>query len=506
MAMVTCGTVGALATQGPLSSLDLLTALHLMLEHDPNVAIERTRLDAASGSLLVASGKFDSQLKTDLTQAVSKIPLSASSIQDFRTLQTNVDYSQLFRTGLSIEPRLQLLHSLDAASRQGSVNTATLTFQIRQPLLRGRGRAATDAAELAAAREVTATLLDLRHTVAQRILAVGSQYWTVAAAAANLEVLRASETSSSALLENTRKLIAADVVPAAELVQLEANLAAKQSSRIGGERQLFQARQDLGRQIGLDPAENARLPVPSDAFPTLAVPPAAGAELAAPHADSLVREALLRRADLQAARQRQREAEILLLPARNALLPQLDLVLAPGYSGLAGGSSFGDLFAPLANHVPGASASLSLSLTLPIKNLVAAGQLAQVEANQRQSAFAVDLLVKTVGANVPAALDAVHRDSWQLERAREAVKLFERAVVNEEKKLRAGTSTIIDVITQRDRLDGARQVDVAAKLALAVALLQLRFETGTLVGGDQEEAVIDPSRLTTPPLPEEGSP
>ena len=132
------------------------------------------------------------------------------------------------------------------------MNLGTLTFQIRQPLLRGRGRDAVQAAEHSAEREVAASGLDLRHTISQRLMVVVSQYWQVRAAESNLDVLRANEASARELLANTRKLIAADQVPAADVVQLEASLAAAESSRIGGERDLFAQRQSLGREIGLD--------------------------------------------------------------------------------------------------------------------------------------------------------------------------------------------------------------------------------------------------------------
>jgi outer membrane protein TolC len=103
---------------------------------------------------------------------------------------------------------------------------------------------------------------------------------------------------------------------------------------------------------------------------------------------------------------------------------------------------------------------------------------------------------------VPVALDAVARQAQQLERAREAVRLFERAVINEEKKLRAGTSTLIDLITQRDRLTSARQFEVSAQLNLAVALLELRFQTGTLLPEVDAAGAVDPGRLTTVPFQE----
>jgi outer membrane protein len=331
---------------------------------------------------------------------------------------------------------------------------------------------------------------------------VVSQYWTVEAAVRNLEVLAASEASSRDLLENTRKLIAADQVPAAEVVQLEANLAAQESARIGGERQLFTARRDLGREIGLDGPEIDRLPLPADPFPAVLpekVPPAAGA-------GPFVAAALQERADLRAARERQASAEILRRAAENALEPQLDLLFTPGYSGLTVGSDPASFFSPLYRNIPGASTTLGLSLTLPLLNRRAKGELLQADAALRQNALAVDLIAKAIGANVPAVLDSVGRDAKQLQKAREAERLFERAVINEEKKLRGGTSTLLDVINQRDRLTAARQTEVSAQLALAVSLLQLRFETGTLVGdngGGGEVGAVDISRLTTLPLAEE---
>ena len=116
-------------------------------------------------------------------------------------------------------------------------------------------------------------------------------------------------------------------------MQLEANLAASESARIGGERDLFAQRQDLGREIGLRPEEIAALPLPSDPFPSLGpeeVPPDA-------EAPGFIALALRHRADLEAARQRETELELQRRAAENALKPQLDLILAPNYSGIAAG-------------------------------------------------------------------------------------------------------------------------------------------------------------------------
>ncbi|HSN86019.1 MAG TPA: TolC family protein, partial [Thermoanaerobaculia bacterium] len=106
----------------------------------------------------------------------------------------------------------------------------------------------------------------------------------------------------------------------------------------------------------------------------------------------------------------------------------------------------------------------------------------------------------------PSALDAVARSAQQLERAVVAVRLFERAVENEEKKLKAGTSTLLDAISQRDRLTAARQAQVSAHLNLALALVRLRFETGTLLPDGADPGQIGLADLTSVPPVSGGAP
>ena len=485
----------------PGQGLGLVEVVRLTLQRDPNVAIQEARLLASRGALQSETGRFDPVVSNDLTQARNKLPLSVSpesSTRDLRTLRNLLGVTTQLRSGLSVEPQLQLLRTRDSLVGPGSANQSTFSFLVRQPLLRGRGRPAVTAGERSAEREVAASGLDVRQTLSERVLTVASLYWRVEATMRNLEILRASEESSRELLENTRKLIAADQMPAAELVQLEANLAAKQSTRIGGERLLFQARQDLGREIGLDSAEISNLQLPSDPLPVInpgEVPPLSAA-------GSFVAAALRLRTDLQAARERQASVEALRAGAENALKPQLDLILVPGYSGLAEGTAPGSYFSPLYSNVPGASASVGFSLSWPTFNNRARGNLVQIEASRRQSELAVDLLVNSIGANVPAALDGLARNALQLDKAREAVRLFERAVVNEEKKLRAGSSTLINLISQRDRLTASRQEEVSAQLDLANSILELRFETGTLVGERDEASAERYARLTTLPVQE----
>lgn len=492
----------------PPDGLDLGEAIRLTLENDPNIALTEARLTGARGALLGAAGQFDPVLTSRVDQVASNTPLSEDDSQERRRLESSLGVTQQFRSGLSVTPSLGISRVAAPGAGENAPNVGTLAFTFRQPLLQGRGRPVVAAGEISAEREVAASALDVEQTTAERVLAVVFQYWTARARVLDLEILAASEASSRELLETTRRLVEADQTPAAELVQLEANLAAKESSRIGGERALFTARQDLGREIGLEPARIAALPFPADPFPEVRpaeVPPPA-------EAGRFIEAALRRRADLRAARERQSGAEILLRAADDALKPRLDLLFVPTWTGLVQGGEAGDYFSSLGRNVPGAGASLGFSLSWPTRNRTARGARVETEAFRRQTELLIDLLSRTVGADVPSALDAVRSSALQVEKAAEAVRLFERAVVNEEKKLRAGTSTLIDLISQRDRLTSARQTEVAARLTLAQALARLRFETGTLLvaadGGAPAggTGALRPELLTRVPTLEEIQP
>lgn len=497
------------APPSPDAGLDLGEAIRLTLENDPNIALVEARLAGARGALLGAAGLFDPVLSS----GVSNEPLSAVTRIEERRLESSLGLEKQFRSGLSVTPVLEITRSdVPGAGAAGAgaeaLNVGTLSFAFRQPLLQGRGRPVVAADEMSAEREVAASVLDVAQTTAERVLVMVSQYWAARARALDLEILEASETSARELLDTTRRLVEADQVPAAELVQLEANLAAKESTRIGGERALFAARQDLGREIGLEPARIAALPLPVDPFPEVRpeeVPPPSAA-------GPFIATALRRRSDLRAARERKSGAEILLRAADDALKPRLDLLFVPTWFGVVDGGAAGDYLGALGRDVPGAGASLGFSLSWPTRNRTARGAQAETEAFRRQAELTIEVLSRAIGANVPSALDGVRSSALQVEKAAEAVRLFERAVINEEKKLRAGTSTLIDLISQRDRLTVARQNEVAARLALAQSLALLRFETGTLfaaegaggAGGGSGE--LRPELLITVPSPQEAPP
>ena len=88
-----------------------------------------------------------------------------------------------------------------------------MRFDVNVPLLRDRGKDVVAAFETAAKLGVPASLLDLNHTASELIFGAAVRYWDHLASVEVLSVLEDSEQRGSALLENVRTLINADMVP-----------------------------------------------------------------------------------------------------------------------------------------------------------------------------------------------------------------------------------------------------------------------------------------------------
>jgi outer membrane protein TolC len=462
------------------AGLGLAEAVDLMTRHDPLLELGESAVTAARGDLQVERGLFDLELLSSLDRDRGEVPVDALTSRRLDSLASSLALSKLFRSGFEVTPGVSLDRT---GSGSAAANSGTVSLGLRKALLEGRRRSVVTARERAARHRLDAQRQELDFLRAERTLAVTRSYWLYAAAALDLQVLEASEASSRTLLDTTRELIAADVTPAAEIVQLEADLLAKQTAVVGGRQNLVEARFRLGLEIGLPVQAIATLPLPSDPLPTH---PSTGTDTGTgegpePLLAALVDRALAQRADLAALEELRAAADAFEEEARDALQPELDLLFVPRYSSIVSGDDPDRLFAPLYQDIPGAAATLGFDFRWAPANTAAEGALLRAQAQRDQATLAIERTVREVGAEVAIAHDALDRSRRRLELSTAAIRLFERAVENEGKKLRAGQSTLIDLIIQRDRLTGAQRQEVGARLDLALAVAELAFQTGTLV-------------------------
>jgi len=480
--------VGPNETRYSTPGLTLLEAVRQTLAHDPNIQLQEQQVRVEEGLLKSASGQFDVAFNTALSQGVTRIPRTETdrnvsglpdpltAVQDVTVYRAGV--TNQFRTGISLDTGIELDRFSDNLYQGVPANRANVSFVVRIPLLRGAGRAATEAQEQAARVNRDAAVLDLQHAISARILNTVSAYWNCRSAAEQLQVLTNSQNQASLLVEAVGGLVKIGEMASSELLQAQGDAAQKSAAVIAAEQVLWQARQDLAQAIGWALEKMNNPPLPAFPFPKIDTN-TPGLKV---DETKLIIRSLERRTDYQSSQKAQEAARILEGAARKNARPQLDLSLQAGYSGLSESRNVGAFFWSLNPVlVEGPNLFGTLSLDWPFANRVAQGVVLQRTAEEHQTQLRSETLARAIQAGVLVALKDLDNSRTAWEKSQLAVQAYDKAVVQEQQKLRLRTSTILDVITLKDRMQNAQLNEVAARARYWTALARIRYETGWLV-------------------------
>ena len=472
--------------------------LHDVIRHalsaNPSLQIQEQEARRNEGQWQTMLGQFDPQLHVSLAGShdhQAQTSTNAFVATDASTYSLNLQ--KQFRSGFTVTPEVQMIRQ-DQGATGGTLNNARVGISLLMPLLRDRGAQANAARERAARHTYEASTADLRHRRAEVVLQATLAYWSYRAAWKTMEAHRESEARARTLMEETKVLIEADERPAADMDQLEANLAAKTAQRIATEQRLFETAQQVGLAMGLPFEQMKVLGEPIDAFPQVDDSLLTQLARSAPFIELAQR----RRSDLTASQTRERAARTSLYAAQNDQKPRLDLALDMGYTGLESGDELAHYFTPFGRNVGGVNVGLTLSYAVPVRNRTAEGTVMQRASSYQQQQIAARNLDRFVRSGVLVALKALESSIYELKSSEAAVALYRTAVDNEKKKFRMGLATLIDVINVEDRLTEALLRRVAGQQRYAGALVQLRYETGTLAPPDAPPFDLD--RVTTVPF------
>jgi outer membrane protein TolC len=504
--------VWAGANSPPISLMDAITQA---FENHPSVQIAKAQVRLNRGAVQVATGGFDVNVQGSLGYTQSKTggrgDFGEAGVHDDSNQvdQTSmaVSASKLLPWGMTVRTGAELaslssarnIPDLEVSNSTSGPFLGSISFSFTQPLLRGFGAASTIALDatkqdLAAARE------DLKRNIYVQVRQVVRDYWSYVAAQAFLDAALASQARAEELLRDNQRLVKADLRPAAELRQLEASFSDSKRVRIDAEQSVLESRFQLGTSMGLDVAASTKLGAPSTAMP---MPPP-------PEAMKLEREYYLKiakaqRRDLRAIQRRVKAAKIRLRGANNGLLPQLDLGGQLSYAGLGPSDEyFTNAVATGQASFPGYTAMVNLNLLWPPQNNIAEGQLAQAVASLRIVEESQRSLQQQIGASVASAVSGLSNRALIAHEGLYAAKIYEESVRNEEKKLKAGLSTLINLVLTRERLTSAQASAIVGLQRYANALLNLRFVTGRLFDSDSNQARLIPERILQ--FPKEAKP
>jgi outer membrane protein TolC len=216
--------------------------------------------------------------------------------------------------------------------------------------------------------------------------------------------------------------------------------------------------------------------------------PADGLPNPQPAAAGLADNAASTREDVRAAGQSIEASRALLAGAERNVLPQLDLRLSLGYEGGTQDDRLDALARALGSNVAGLNAGASLTLELPLRNDArkAVRDFQSAEVRRRESERTE--LERQVRVGVATALDDLRLSAEALAAAEQGANRYARAVDDERTKLKAGLSTVIDVVFTQDLLTAAELGLQRSRLEYAVALARVRFEAGDLPADEAQVA------------------
>ncbi|MCS0583571.1 TolC family protein [Massilia pinisoli] len=468
------------------ADLRLIDAIEIALTKNPDIAVQRSQTTFLRGAEMQAKSQFDWEFagSADLSRTITPLDTAGDGAPVWtQTRQFASGYEvgviRQLRNGMTFGSSLVAAATQDTSpgAFPGQKNTVKLNVSLTLPLLRGSGTENVTGQESSSELNALASGYMVRDRVAQTVRDVAVAYWTYRSRIQLEKVAADAEEQSRTLLASTQKLVDNAEKPRADLVLLNADYADKVIDRKAATLNRTEAKNSLGRILGLDAVAIAQLTLAQDVLPL----PQVLRAISPAQVQALGERALRRRSDVSAVELQTEAAIKLLAVAKNNLKPRMDLQLNAGYGKASeGGSHFGFISIPGRTQT-GPSVSAVLNFQFPIENRSASGALLQSVATVEQLRTKRRDLQIAVVNNVEAAVAAVTSSAERIQIAKDGLTSYQKAIEHEVIKQRNGFSTLIDVINVESRYVNARINYLQLELEYAVALVNLNYAAGTLL-------------------------
>lgn len=469
------------------------------IRNNLDVAIEGYNVTLAGQRLIAARGAYDPSLSFTSAVGNTTNPLTAASgaitipSERVDSLSASTTVRQTLPGGTSAS--LTLSGQLSATTNPASLLTpsfgSTLTASMTQPLLRGF-------VHTSAARSVTLSELDTgiarsqyRLRVTQVLQQVLNQYWELVFAIESYEARRQSKAVAVLQYETTSVRVQNGLLTPVALTAAQAEIASRERDLLQAEVVIINAENGLKQLLSEDPASpvwRASL-VPTDA-------PAIEDELM-----------LMARAEELARTQRPELAQLKLQLEQNgadrAFLawetrPTVNLgatFTATGRAGTvllrSGDTRVADPANPGFGRFDAAwrqawtrqfpAWSVSLSVSVPVRNRTATSQLQQSRLVGQRLSMQLAKLTQSVSVEAQSAWRVITVQRKSLEAARLTTRLFEQQLDAQRARYEANFSSDFELLRyQRDLVD-AQVRELRALVDLRQGIVTLRRATDTLL-------------------------
>ncbi len=367
--------------------------------------------------------------------------------------------------------------------------SSSFSVNLAQPLLRGFGKAMNQRFILVARNNRQVSDLVFRQQVISTVAGTIRLYFDLVALQEDVQVKRQTLALLQKLHDDNQEKVDQGTLAPIELVRAQAQMASGRQDLANSEG--FELQQELVLKNVLSRRGTADLQLrEARIVPTTPIDVPVHEETQP--VQDLIDIAYRNRPEIEEGRLQLDNSEISLKGSRNALLPQLDLVVSAQNSGLAGQlnplappmvidpallGGFGTTLAQIfRRNYP--TYGIGIQLGLPLRNDIAKADYARDSIQLRQTQVRFQQLQNQVRLEVEAALIALQRSRSAYDAAAEARKLQEQSLKIELEKYENGVSTSFLVMQYQSFLAQARSTEVAAKSVYAKARTALERALG----------------------------
>ncbi len=420
---------------------------------------------------------FEADPRNDLVNEQYKLKSSGANIGLQKTFRSSLMANLTVDYGMASDnlPFNNFSENVGAYMEDHNVSS---TFSLTQPLLRGRGRTMVTALEETAKLNLESTDSNVQFANSFELYQMSSAYWQYLMSYKNLMIFHENEARVRRVLEITKELVNSDKRPAGDLAQVQADLANQERQTKTAEQTLYRAQLNLGRTIGLSKEDSKLIGDPLDEFPTIA----ASGYVENIQEAQIIAIAQHNRADIEATKKMEEALKLQLKFTENNIKPQLNLTGYLNYGGMSMGNGFNRAIESFyRKEGSNLGYGLSLNFAFPFSNHLAKGNLIQSKAALKDREIKTLDLQRNIELNVSIALNNLNNSVEVLGKAKEALKLYQEVYNNEQEKFKNGLTILLNLIQFQERLTFAELDYLRAQQQFAEAILNIRYETGTLL-------------------------
>lgn len=474
---------------------DLIEVSSIAFNKNPTIKSANYSIQNAEGNFLVQKSAFDFNLNSEAKYQNERYNLFTADSRNKdidKTLINNAfDISaglqKTFRTGQTADISLKYNYNNNNypynafAQFVGAFygnHTSAVNFTLTQPLLRGRGAKITTAAQDAAVLYISKSKYDFEFANSYEIEQIGIAYWNYYTAYKSLSIYIENENRVRNVLNMTIELVKADKKPQSDLDQVNADLSNQERSTAIAKQDLYNARLNLGRAIGLMDEESQRLDIPDNDFPTLI----GSGYNETINKDALIKVAKSKRGDVKALEEAYKAIELQYLIAANNLKPQLNLSAFAFYGSASVGNGVDKSFSSFTNNEgKDVGGGAKLTFSFPLNNNLAKGNYSINKVALQNQSVINENTHRNIELNIDIAVNNLKNSVIVLEKSKEAFNFYQNAFNNEQIKFQSGLTTLLNLMIFQERLTSSELQNLNAQQQFSNAIIILRHETGTLI-------------------------